>query len=951
MKKINQYVSPGINIHIILFAVAASIIFAFYGAQDAKAANQIVQTFYVPVPEQQLRTWEANLSAHTGTPITDTTVNGVISITATMDGTIIYYDQWEDGYETNISNPQQSTTQVWGDGDYTNGTPPGCTCTANPCACDVINAGTVITLQNSVPLVQNGTSTSYVRNQGSLYFDAGDKIASTGQLVITRAGWTTPTGTVLSGAVEVADTRKWGTSFTLPVGANSNTGVVGAMFDYAAVSIMAQNDNTVVTVTDSVTAAITTYTLNQGQSVYIDSYRNAAYGATSPVNQGTTLSATGPIQVDMMTGDPTQTYEGRWFSLIPQSQWSNSYYSPVPTVTTHTASVLFYNPGTTPITVNVAYNGGTTTVTVPGSSGTPPNIARYNMPQNTGAHFYTTGSPAPSFFAFFTNDYNSPTYEWAAMMTPETSLTPSVVVGWAPGYDMNYAAPTPPNVDVVWVTPVATTTIYVNYSGNPNIGNNTDPYGNKYDVSYNVNALQSQKISNTTTNNMTGARIYTVDGTRIAAFWGEDGSTGVTGTPGMDLGTAVLPFPSLTAYKTATLIGDYNSNGGIDPGELLQYTIRIHNSGIIPITNIVLTDTLDSNVNYVANTTGYSTSQSGPFTPIADNPFGTSPLLSGYTIVTSPAQLNPGQDMYVTFQVTVDNPLSSGVTSLLNTVTVTSTSLQQLTVVSENFTNTVNSAVEQGALATVKTANPSGTVNPGNTIAYTITVTNTSTTPQTGITLNDPLPAGATYVSNSTSAVGHLLKYVKDMFNQVSYTNNDGPQSWNGGWSESDGSPANPSAGNVQVVNGSLRLTATNSWASRAVNLTTGISGQNFTSATLTFNYSTSPSTATGDTVQVQASSNGGSTWTTLGTLSGFNGQTNGSGSYDISSYIGSGTAIRFLISTGYTGATDFFYVDNVTVKTNELSTAVTKNNTATGSSYLTNGVPPPLCYLLTALR
>jgi uncharacterized repeat protein (TIGR01451 family) len=905
----------------------AALVLLLVGAGSAFAA-QIVQTFYMPIPEDQIRTWEIGIATGGSNPISDTTVNDVVSITATMDNTIIYYDQWEDGYESDISNPKQSTTQIWGDGNFSNGAPPGCSSDA----CDVINAGTVITLQNSVPLVNSAGS--YVRDQGIVYFDARDKIAATGQLVITRAGWLTPTGTVLSGATEVSDTRKWDTSFVVPVGTDSNTTTAGTMFNYSALSIMAASDGTVVQVLDrnGNPVGASPYTLNQGESAYIPN-----------VTYGTKVTSSLPVQVNMMTGTLRTNYEGRWFTLIPQNQWTNSYYCPVATVNTaDPAAVILYNPGTSAITVNVSLTGGgTATVTVPAL-----NIASYNMPQNSAARFYTTGSPAPNFFAVFVNDYNNQNYEWAAMMIPETSLTPSVVVGWAPGYDMSYNAPTPPDVDVVWVTPAANTTIYVNYSGNPATGPNTDTYGNKYDVSYTVNALQPQKISNSSSHNMTGARIYTVDGTRIAAFWGEDASTGVTGTPGMDIGTAVLPYPTLTAYKTAALIGDFNSNGGIDPGELIEYTIRVHNSGIFPITNIKVTDALDPNVTYVASTTGYAASQSDPFTPVADSPLGTSPLTGGFILVASPSQLNPGQDMYVQFQVTVKNPLPSGVTSLKNTVTATSTSLQNLSVVNEIFTNLQTSLVEQGALTTAKTSSVGNNnpATPGSTINYTVTVTNASSTPQSGITLNDPLPAGTSYVAASTTATGHLQEYVRDMFNQLSYANNDGPQSWNGNWTETDaaGGAQSPTTGNVQVINGALRLTVANSSAARSVNLTTGITGRSFTSATLAFNYRTSPTVITTDAVQVQASGNGHG-WTTLGTINGITGQTSGSASYDISTYIGEDTAVRFVVSAGYAYAGDYFYVSDISVKTGELTGTATKDNTAAGSNHLTSGIPATL--------
>ena len=42
----------------------------------------------------------------------------------------------------------------------------------------------------------------------------------------------------------------------------------------------------------------------------------------------------------------------------------------------------------------------------------------------------------------------------------------------------------------------------------------------------------------------------------------------------------------------------------------------------------------------------------------------------------------------------------------------------------------------------------------GDVITYTLTVSNTSAAPQTQVVVNDPVPAGTTYVANSTVATG-----------------------------------------------------------------------------------------------------------------------------------------------------------------------------------------------------
>jgi len=102
-----------------------------------------------------------------------------------------------------------------------------------------------------------------------------------------------------------------------------------------------------------------------------------------------------------------------------------------------------------------------------------------------------------------------------------------LAVGWAPGSN---TVPPANNGSPVWVSAAAATTIYVDYDGNPATGSLTDPNGNKYDVSYNVTALQSIRIYDPD-KDQTGMRVYTVDGTGLAAYWGEDTSVAAPATP------------------------------------------------------------------------------------------------------------------------------------------------------------------------------------------------------------------------------------------------------------------------------------------------------------------------------------------------------------------------------------------------------------------------------------
>ena len=61
-------------------------------------------------------------------------------------------------------------------------------------------------------------------------------------------------------------------------------------------------------------------------------------------------------------------------------------------------------------------------------------------------------------------------------------------------------------------------------------------------------------------------------------------------------------LPLLYAEKTAALQVDNGSPGIVDPGDVLRYTITVHNTGAIPATRRVLTDVVPANTTYVADT-------------------------------------------------------------------------------------------------------------------------------------------------------------------------------------------------------------------------------------------------------------------------------------------------------------------------------------------------------------
>ena len=109
--------------------------------------------YYVPLPEQELRS-TLKVFTDARNRSMSSSLRTVVSIVSNANNTVMCYDHWEDGYEADIHNPTQSTTQIWGDGDNSNGKPPGY-------VNDFINAGDIIELDNTVNLPRNPNTIKY----------------------------------------------------------------------------------------------------------------------------------------------------------------------------------------------------------------------------------------------------------------------------------------------------------------------------------------------------------------------------------------------------------------------------------------------------------------------------------------------------------------------------------------------------------------------------------------------------------------------------------------------------------------------------------------------------------------------------------------------------------------------------------------------------------------------
>lgn len=131
-----------------------------------------------------------------------------IAIVIPANDTIVYYDHWEDGYEADVTDPTQSTTEIWGDGNLTNGAPPGVTTDAD----DIFTGGTSI-------IVDNVIDTTATRDlMDAVQYDGRDCIQASLPIAVTRSAFPVSTGSLLGGAVEVFEQADWGRKFVAPVG-------------------------------------------------------------------------------------------------------------------------------------------------------------------------------------------------------------------------------------------------------------------------------------------------------------------------------------------------------------------------------------------------------------------------------------------------------------------------------------------------------------------------------------------------------------------------------------------------------------------------------------------------------------------------------------------------------------------------------------------------------------
>ncbi len=683
------------------------------GAVAARGADIVVQEFYLPMPEAQLY---AVFDTQADLP-DDVNMVSFVSIVVTTSGTVVYYDQWEDGYEADINNPTDVSTRVWGDGDDGNGICPGFA--SDPFG---VPAGTVITYRNDVPVPR------VVFNPD--LFDGGDRVAATKAVTVSRAGWESDRGGAQASAVEVLSILDHGTSYIAPVGTNV---LANGMFSYVDLMVMADQDNTTVVIdADGNGLSPTTQIVNRGPLAGL---------LIRDISKGATVKADKPVQVHMVTGNVFNGgFETRSYVLRPVELWSSRYVIPLGTVDANYPGIVFlFNTNAAPLSVTYTDRNGSGTLTVPASNG----LLAHILPLNSGTLLESVGGvPFASICAMDTSPFDDPDqtphggdFDWGFSPMPFGGLTTELVAGRAPGADTNSVFWTgTENGNPIWISALSNTTLYVDFHGD-HLGPLTDPDGGGYDTNFVVSALEVTAIYDLITNDQTGMRVYTLDHTLIVGAWGEDPSVAIADPPFLDMGYALVPFPTFTFTKTSRVTFDSSPTNILNVGDEVEYTLRISNKGLLPLGNLLVFDTLPlAQILYLTNTSVLNGSPLPDDDPGIGSPFPVDQ--PGSTV-----SINYQEEIVFTYQCRI---IGSG--SILNYATAAIDEDTELV-----STNIIRASTPMSVGNAIVPEGNSGTTG----LVFTVTLSNVSTgdVSVAFATSNGTAEAGSDYVATNGTLI------------------------------------------------------------------------------------------------------------------------------------------------------------------------------------------------------
>ncbi len=575
------------------------------------------------------------------------------------------------------------------------------------------------------------------------------------------------------------------------------------------------------------------------------------------------------------------------------------------------------------------------------------NIAQAVGTRLSGAQIF---SPTDSAFVFFTS-----------LTIDKDTSTPSVSIGGTATYTIeleNIGAVAVTNVTVADSLPAGFT--YIDYgvvevdafrtstqdpfSGASNLNWGTwdiDP-GGTVTITFIVDIA-------ITTPDGTYDNTVTADSTEVGAIDDDGNAAQDTHTPS---GEDPEDDEDVTVLAPVLTIDKDTSTPFAEAGGTASYTILIENSGGADATNVTISDTLPAGFTFASQTI---TATSAPRTSITDPSVGDSVLNWGTWTI------QPGGSVEIDFVVDIGGGVAQGTYD--NTAAATSTETGAIdddgtaaqdadTPPAQDPENDEDvTIILMPDLDVTKTSSAAGNpVSPGDTISYTILITNNGVGRATDVVVFDSLPTGTAYVAESTVATRPqaITDTFRDEFNNQAYDNNDGTASWATNWVEfgDDGSPTGQDEQILNdVSNYQLRL-GDNDGGGEGVRREVDLTG--YDSATISLLYRRGGLEDVTEYVEIQISDDGGSSWNPIGQFAGpGTDATYQTFSYDISGDISAtmNTTIRLITSATMDQGifdNDYVYFDNIEIAATDA--AFTLDNVPGGlNPDLADGDPPDL--------
>ncbi len=276
--------------------------------------------------------------------------------------------------------------------------------------------------------------------------------------------------------------------------------------------------------------------------------------------------------------------------------------------------------------------------------------------------------------------------------------------------------------------------------------------GFTYRARINLDAVVGQALTNSA--HLTWKSISGATGDTASGRTGADCAPGLNDYCDDDSATVTpTATAAVDAKKTVQIVDDADRSGSATSGDILEYTVVITN-GQTNVTGAIFADTIPENTTYVpgsitVNSVSMTDAQDG------DQADFDSHVPNGISVAIG--DMSPGQSVTITFRVRINDFTPAGVIISNQGVVDTDQSVPEPTDedgIDSNGDQPTDIPVGGGTGASLRaektvsltgdTVSPTGTINVGDEVTYTIRITNTGSVPLHNVTYTDNVPAGVT---------------------------------------------------------------------------------------------------------------------------------------------------------------------------------------------------------------